>query len=90
MVDDPDAAIDTPEYGAEERRTVARLPPARPGRRLRSQLGPAEANIGVTLFNVYDRHNVWYRQSQAFGGSLVETDVQLMGRAVNAFVGVRF
>ncbi len=87
---DDQRSIDTPEYGTKN---AARLPAYH---RLdlavgyARKLGPAEANIGVTLFNVYDRHNVWYRQSQAFGGSLVETDVQLMGRAVNAFVGVRF
>ena len=41
----------------------------------------------MTVFNVYDRQNVWYKQFQAFSSELVETDVHLMGRAFNAFVG---
>lgn len=44
----------------------------------------------MTVFNVYDRQNVWYKQFQAFHSELVQTDVHLMGRAFNAFVGLRF
>ena len=54
------------------------------------EVGPARANLGVTVFNVYDRQNVWYKEFQAFDSQLVENDVHLMGRAINAFVGLRF
>ncbi len=53
-------------------------------------LAGGQARAGVTVFNLYDRKNVWYREFQAFQGEMVSTDVSLMGRAVNLFVGLRF
>ena len=38
----------------------------------------------MTIFNVYDRQNVWYKEYQAFDTQLVANDVHLMGLAVNA------
>ena len=35
----------------------------------------ARGDLGVTVFNVYDRHNVWYKEYQAFDTALVENDV---------------
>jgi hypothetical protein len=54
------------------------------------RIGSARGTVGMTVFNVYDRQNVWYKQFQAFSSELVETDVHLMGRAFNASVGLRF
>ena len=45
----------------------------------------AKSTLGVTIFNVYDRKNVWYRSYQTFGGSGSVNDVTLMGRAINVF-----
>jgi hypothetical protein len=45
----------------------------------------AKSTLGLTIFNVYDRKNVWYRSYQAFGGSGSVNDVTLMGRAINVF-----
>ena len=53
-------------------------------------IGSARASFGATVFNVYNRKNVWYKEFQAFSSELVENDVHLMGLAVNAFVGLRF
>jgi hypothetical protein len=53
-------------------------------------IGSARGSFGVTVFNVYNRKNVWYKEFQAFSSELVENDVHLMGLAVNAFVGLRF
>jgi len=50
----------------------------------------ARGTVGMTVFNVYDRQNVWYKQFQGFSSQLVETDVRLMGRAFNVSVGLRF
>ena len=47
-------------------------------------------SFGATVFNVYNRKNVWYKEFQAFSSELVANDVHLMGLAVNAFVGLRF
>ena len=54
------------------------------------RVGSARGTLGMTVFNVYGRQNVWYKQFQAFTSELVETDVHLMGRAFNASVGLRF
>jgi hypothetical protein len=54
------------------------------------RLGSARGTVGMTVFNVYDRQNVWYKQFQGFSNELVETDVHLMGRAFNVSVGLRF
>jgi ferric enterobactin receptor len=53
-------------------------------------IGSARGSFGATVFNVYNRKNVWYKEFQAFSSELVENDVHLMGLAVNAFVGLRF
>jgi hypothetical protein len=39
--------------------------------------------IGVSLFNVYNRKNVWYKQYEIIEGQLVETDVKLLGFTPN-------
>jgi hypothetical protein len=54
------------------------------------RLWSARGTVGVTVFNVYDRQNVWYKQFQGFSSQLVETDVHLMGRAFNVSMGLRF
>jgi hypothetical protein len=50
----------------------------------------ARSTIGVTVFNVYDRQNVWYRTYQTFGGSGTVNDVTFMGRAFNLFYRIGF
>ncbi|MGC4086260.1 MAG: TonB-dependent receptor [Vicinamibacterales bacterium] len=46
--------------------------------------------VGATLFNVYDRKNVWYRSYQTFGGLATSSDVTYLTRAINAFVKIGF
>jgi hypothetical protein len=48
------------------------------------------ATLGVTLFNVYDRQNVWYREYETAGTALTVTNVTLMRRAVDAFLRFGF
>ena len=82
--------IGFPEFGAKN---AARLPAYHRldlALRYDWRLKGARGDLGVTVFNVYDRHNVWYKEFQAFDSSLIESDVTLMGRAVNLFVGLRF
>ena len=54
------------------------------------KLWGAKTTAGVTVFNVYNRQNVWYRSYQTFGGSGTTNDVLLMGRAVNVFLRFGF
>jgi hypothetical protein len=55
----------------------------------RFELGQSAARIGLSVFNVYDRSNVWYKEFQALEGELIETDVTLMGLTFNLFASLR-
>ena len=45
-------------------------------------------NLGLTLFNVYNRKNVWYKQYEVLEGELIETDVNLLGFTPNIFFSI--
>jgi len=45
-----------------------------------------KTNVGISLFNVYDRKNVWYKTYESVGGNLVETDVDYLGFTPSVFV----
>ncbi len=53
-------------------------------------LGSSQGLIGVTLFNAYNRKNVWYREFEAVEDELIENDILLMGRTLNVSVSLRF
>lgn len=38
-----------------------------------------KASLGLSLFNVYDRSNVWYKEYEVVDGIILETDVNLLG-----------
>ena len=48
------------------------------------------STAGVTVFNVYNRKNIWYRDYETTGTTLTTTDVTLMGRAVNVWLRFGF
>ncbi len=54
------------------------------------KLGESKATLGLTIFNVYDRKNVWYKEFDVIEGELVETNVQLMGLTFNLFFSIKF
>lgn len=54
------------------------------------RFGRLQTDLGVTVFNVYDRDNIWNFDYEAAGDSLTVNDVLLMGRAVNVFVKVGY
>lgn len=39
--------------------------------------------LSFSLFNVYNRQNVWYKEFEMVEGELVETDVNLLGITPN-------
>lgn len=39
--------------------------------------------LGISLFNVYNRKNIWYKQFEIIEGQLVETDIELLGFTPN-------
>ena len=56
--------------------------------RRRFTLGNYDGEFGVSLFNAYDRANVWYRQFELETTPPIVTDVNYVGRVLN--LSVRF
>lgn len=54
------------------------------------KFGESKATLGLTIFNVYDRKNVWYKEFDVIEGEIVETNVQLMGLTFNLFFNIKF
>lgn len=50
------------------------------------KLGSSKASAGLSLFNVYGRKNVWYKEYEVIEGELIETDVSLLGFTPSLFV----
>jgi ferric enterobactin receptor len=48
------------------------------------------ATIGASVFNVYNRKNVWYKQFSVIEGQLIETNVELLGITPNIFLSFKF
>jgi len=46
--------------------------------------------IGLSLFNVYNNQNVWYKEFLVEGENVIETDVNLIGFTPNLNVSVKF
>ena len=46
--------------------------------------------FSVTLFNLYNRTNVWYKEFEVIEDEIIENDIRLMGRTVNAAVTLKF
>ena len=42
------------------------------------RLGRSKANLGLSLFNVYNRKNVWYKEYEVVEGEVLETNVNLL------------
>ncbi|HAZ01687.1 MAG: hypothetical protein A2W90_15905 [Bacteroidetes bacterium GWF2_42_66] len=54
------------------------------------KIGKSEASVGLSLFNVYNRKNIWYKEYQVQEEEMVETDVELIGFTPNLFVNFKF
>lgn len=42
------------------------------------RLGSSKASLGISLFNLYNRKNVWYKEYEVIEGELLETNVSLL------------
>ena len=54
------------------------------------KIGESISTLGLTIFNVYDRKNVWYKEFDVIEDELVETNVQLMGLTFNLFFSIKY
>lgn len=52
-------------------------------------IGNSQVNAGLSIFNVYGRKNIWYKEFQIEEGELIETDIQLLGFTPNFFLNFR-
>ncbi|MCG8327198.1 MAG: TonB-dependent receptor [Chitinophagales bacterium] len=49
------------------------------------RLGSSKANLGLSIYNLYGRNNVWYKEYEVVEGELLETDVSLLGFTPSLF-----
>ena len=49
-----------------------------------------QGTLGLTIFNVVDRGNVWYKEFSVVEGEIFENNILLMSRTYNLCVNVRF
>jgi outer membrane receptor for ferrienterochelin and colicin len=54
------------------------------------RLGNTEGSVGLSLFNVYNRSNIWYKEYQFQEEEMMETDVTLIGFTPNIFINFKF
>ena len=48
-------------------------------------LGDSKAQIGLSVFNVYNRTNTWYKEYEVIESQLLETDISLLGMTPSLF-----
>ncbi|PWJ42941.1 TonB-dependent receptor domain-containing protein [Sediminitomix flava] len=49
-----------------------------------------KGDIGMSIFNVYDNDNIWYKEFQIVDEEIVETDVNMLGFTPNVFLTLYF
>ncbi len=54
------------------------------------ELWAGEAQLGLTVFNAYDRKNVWYKEFDVIEGEIIENNFNLMGLTFNLFFNIKF
>jgi len=52
--------------------------------------GSADGTIGLSLFNLYDRTNVWFKEFEIVDDNVIETDVTLIGFTPNINLNFNF
>ena len=53
-------------------------------------LGKAKTQVGLSIFNLYDHTNIWYKNYEIIEGDMVETDVTYLGVTPNVFFNIKF
>ncbi len=49
------------------------------------KLGNSKASLGLSVFNLYNRQNIWYKEYNVIEGELLETDVSLLNFTPSLF-----
>jgi ferric enterobactin receptor len=53
-------------------------------------LGKAKSQLGLSIFNLYNNTNIWYKNYEMVDGDVIETDVTYLGVTPNVFFNVSF
>ena len=56
----------------------------------RFRMAGSQSIVGATVFNLYDRKNVWYKEFDVVEGEIFENNILYMGLTFNVFVTLRF
>ncbi len=56
----------------------------------RFTIGKTKNNLGISLFNVYGRDNVWYREFDVEDNDIIIMDVNTLGFTPNVFYSIKF
>jgi hypothetical protein len=56
----------------------------------RFKLGDSDASLGATLFNLYNRQNIWYKEYDVVEGEIIENNINLMGMTFNLYLNIKF
>jgi len=56
----------------------------------RFRLFGSQSIIGATVFNLYNRKNVWYKEFDVVEGEIFENNILYTGLTFNLFVTLRF
>ena len=52
--------------------------------------GTMPCNLNFSIFNVYGRNNIWYREYQIIENEVIETDVNFLGFTPNISLSIKF
>jgi len=53
-------------------------------------LGKATSSLGLSVFNLYNHTNVWYKEYEIVEDEIIETDINYLGFTPNLFFNVKF
>jgi len=59
-------------------------------RKFRNSEGVERGYIGLSIFNLYNRENVWYKEYSIIDQTVVETDVDYLGVSPNITFSLKF
>ncbi len=54
------------------------------------QVAGSQSILGATVFNAYDRKNIWYKEFDVVEGEIFENNILYMGLTFNLFLPLRF
>lgn len=54
------------------------------------KLGKADSQLGLSIFNLFNHSNIWYKSFEIIEDDLVSTDVNTLGITPNIFFNIKF